>query len=202
MLSYALYPANACTLAGVACSVLAVYFATGGQVQLAAAAILWAAVFDAVDGVVARRDPHRTATQGQFGLYLDSLADVVSAGMAVGAVLILVGDRHPVFVTAAVITVCAVAVRLAYFTAHGLEGDHFVGVPVVYNLLAFGVVALLAPFLPAGVFAVDLLVANLLVVVGNVAPLRTPKPRGRGLVLLVTVCVVLSAVHVVMVILR
>ena len=50
----------------------------------AAISLVCAFLFDVVDGPVAKRTPGRTGEQGAFGANLDSLADMVSTGAALG----------------------------------------------------------------------------------------------------------------------
>jgi CDP-diacylglycerol--serine O-phosphatidyltransferase len=70
------------TLSSVFCGFTAICLASvatkPGELASAGALILFAAVFDAFDGRVARL----TKTQSEFGLHLDSLADAVSFGVA------------------------------------------------------------------------------------------------------------------------
>ena len=79
-------PADALTIANASCGTLAVllcleYMATGNQGPLWAAFGLLplALVFDVLDGYVARLD---RARQSRLGADLDSLADVISFGVA------------------------------------------------------------------------------------------------------------------------
>jgi CDP-diacylglycerol--serine O-phosphatidyltransferase len=105
------------------------------KVELAGAMILLGMVFDALDGRVARL----TRTTTEFGGALDSIADVVSFGVApalVAKTLIeqTLGSATPklAFVTAAFYAVCA-ALRLARYNVEHDEPDqvvdHFVGLP-------------------------------------------------------------------------
>jgi len=66
------------TVASLFCGFYSLICAAAGRYQFAALLILVASVLDAVDGQVARL----TRTDTDFGLQLDSLADVVSFGIA------------------------------------------------------------------------------------------------------------------------
>lgn len=137
------------TLGNLVCGVLALAYLSdasglhaGGSVAeasekvgLAGAMILLGMVFDALDGRVARL----TRTTTEFGGALDSIADVVSFGVApalVAKMLIeqTLGSATPklAFVTAAFYAVCA-ALRLARYNVEHDEPDqvvdHFVGLP-------------------------------------------------------------------------
>ena len=82
MLKHFLNPPNWFTSAGLFCGLYSMVLATGTGVGQdfygAAVLILWAGIFDMLDGRVARI----TKTGSAFGVQLDSLADVVSFGVA------------------------------------------------------------------------------------------------------------------------
>jgi len=66
------------TLANAYCGVLAIYKTHDGKFLAAAYLILFAMIFDVLDGIVARL----AKAQSTFGAYLDSLSDVISFGVA------------------------------------------------------------------------------------------------------------------------
>ena len=125
------------TLGNLLCGFYAIYFAArGGQqgLELAAWMVLLAMVFDSVDGLAARL----THVESRFGAELDSLADVVSFGVAPGflvAVLSATAElpyQRLVWLSCMVYVVCA-ALRLARFNVQtDLDAEShqsFVGLP-------------------------------------------------------------------------
>ena len=78
ILSYAGDLPNICSLIGLLCSMLAIYFALVGQFQASMIGIIWAVFFDWSDGILARCMEGRTEVQGLYGAQLDSLIDIVS----------------------------------------------------------------------------------------------------------------------------
>ena len=72
------YIPNAITAFSLLSGFLSIIFTSKGDFQLAAVMIFAASIFDLVDGIVARL----LKTTSQFGVELDSLADVVSFGAA------------------------------------------------------------------------------------------------------------------------
>lgn len=107
--------------------------ATPSQLNQAAIAIFFAIFFDAFDGRVARM----TRTQSQFGIELDSLADVVSFGAA-PALLVYKWALEPLgflgFFLAFAFAGCG-ALRLARFNVLANRGEKgssrfFVGLPI------------------------------------------------------------------------
>lgn len=114
------------TLANVFCGWSCVVYAMRGELETAAPFIGMAMVLDMLDGRIARM----TGTASEFGVQLDSLADIISFGMA-PAVLAYAWGLHPLgrlgwavgflFVTAA-------ALRLARFNIQkNTDKRYFVG---------------------------------------------------------------------------
>lgn len=109
---------NMITLASVFCGFNSIRLAGGAQgggedLQRAAVLLIFAMFFDLLDGRVARL----TKTQSAFGLQIDSLADVISFGVAPALLAYQwVLYRSPVFglFTAFVFVACA-TIRLARF---------------------------------------------------------------------------------------
>src|SRR5713101_6731240 len=105
---------------------------TGDNFYRAAVAIFFGIFFDAFDGRVARM----TRTQSDFGVELDSLADVISFGVA-PAILVykwaLGGMGIGGIVICSIYAACG-AIRLARFNvlAHSESGSqrYFVGLPI------------------------------------------------------------------------
>jgi CDP-diacylglycerol--serine O-phosphatidyltransferase len=129
---------NLFTVTSIFCGFYAITLCTGEttpvQFYQAALAILFAMFFDGFDGRVARL----TKTQSDFGMQLDSLADVVSFGAA-PALLVYKWALAPLgflglFISFA-FAACG-ALRLARFNVlamrnpHGGGGNFFVGLPI------------------------------------------------------------------------
>lgn len=129
---------NLFTVTSIFCGFYAITLCAGEatpvQLYQAALAILFAMFFDGFDGRVARL----TKTQSDFGMQLDSLADVVSFGAA-PALLVYKWALAPLgflglFISFA-FAACG-ALRLARFNVlamrnpHGGGGNFFVGLPI------------------------------------------------------------------------
>src|SRR6195256_6875429 len=74
---------NIITLLAICAGLTAIRLSTEGRMELAVAAIVFAAVLDGIDGRVARM----IKGQSKFGAELDSLADFVNFGVAPGLIL-------------------------------------------------------------------------------------------------------------------
>ena len=82
---------NVITLLAICAGLTAIRLSIEGRMELAVAAIVFAAILDGVDGRVARM----IKGQSKFGAELDSLADFVNFGVAPG--LIRFGSRLDVY---------------------------------------------------------------------------------------------------------
>ncbi len=118
------------TAGNLLCGVFAIFVAFNGEYHMAAMLIVAATLLDGVDGAVARL----THTTSQFGVEFDSLADVVSFGVAPAA-LVYVSALAPWGtwggLGAALFAVCG-ALRLARFNVQTLtaEKSYFTGLPI------------------------------------------------------------------------
>lgn len=117
------------TLASLFCGFYSIVSAINSEFKTAAIAILVAAIFDTLDGRVARM----TNSTSQFGAELDSLCDMVSFGVS-PAVLAYLWALHPYGRygwLAAFLYVAMTSLRLARFNAADskAESKNFVGLP-------------------------------------------------------------------------
>ena len=118
------------TLTSIFFSFYAIICAIDGQFMLSGALILVAAFFDGIDGKVARL----TKTTTRFGLELDSLADVISFGVA-PAILMYLWALSPYgrigWIGAFVFVACG-ALRLARFNIQSgtIDPKRFRGLPI------------------------------------------------------------------------
>ena len=124
------------TTLNVFCGFLAIISASQGQIQNSAWFIILAAVFDSLDGVMARI----TRSSSQFGVELDSLADVVSFGAAPSFMIYRasLSNFGNVGIVIASLPLVFGAIRLARFNVQlvGFDKDHFTGLPIPAQALA------------------------------------------------------------------
>tara|TARA_B100000686_G_scaffold10046_1_gene10135 strand:- start:3728 stop:4474 length:747 start_codon:yes stop_codon:yes gene_type:complete len=117
------------TTGNIFCGFYAFIAVLDGKFYIAAWAIVFAIIFDGLDGRIARL----TKTTSAFGEQYDSLADIISFGMA-PAFLIYVWKLKPFgrigWMAAFLFLICA-AMRLARFNSMESEpgSDHFTGMP-------------------------------------------------------------------------
>ena len=121
---------NLVTAGGIFAGFYAIIAATDGHFDRAAWFILLAAIFDGLDGKIARL----TGTSSKFGVELDSLADVISFGVAPGVLLYLWALRpfgRLGWLAAFLYVICG-ALRLARFNVQvsTVESRRFIGIPI------------------------------------------------------------------------
>jgi CDP-diacylglycerol--serine O-phosphatidyltransferase len=117
------------TMANMFCGYACIVYAMRGEFATAAPFIGFAIVVDMLDGRIARM----TGTTSEFGIEFDSLADIVSFGMA-PAIMTFAWGLHPLGRlgwAAGFLFVAAAAVRLARFNIQSGSQDKrfFVGMP-------------------------------------------------------------------------
>jgi CDP-diacylglycerol--serine O-phosphatidyltransferase len=133
------------TVGNMLCGFAALLHAIHGRLELSGWLILLAGVLDGLDGRIARL----TRATSDFGKEYDSLADVVSFGVAPAVLAYQWGLRGIGRWGWAVAFLFLVAgsVRLARFNVHAGEGDRrfFIGLPIPAGAGALTVMVLLSP---------------------------------------------------------
>ncbi len=191
--------ANLVTLAGLLSSISAITFAVRGDFAIAAIGLVLAFFFDGIDGPVSKRLTGRTAEDRAFGASLDSLVDMVGAGATLAVVLLAFGGFSAAYVPGAFALVGAVAFRLSYFDAHGLDErtGRYVGMPTDQAIVAFAALMLLETQLGQELFPVVLYAGAMVLVALMVSPLRFPKLTGRPFYAINGVAFGIAALHAV-----
>jgi len=171
---------NICSLAGLACAVLAIYFSILGVYYAAMIAMIWAVAFDWADGLIARRMKGRTGHDRAFGGQLDVLIDVVSYGVTPSILLLSYGKFDPVFLIGAFLMLAASVIRLSYFSTFGLGGGtKYTGLALDNNNIILVFIFLFEGIFNEGIFSVILYVSGLGLAALNVSQIKTPKLSGN-----------------------
>jgi len=188
---------NICSLVGLLCAVLAIYYAILGNFYVAMIAVLWAVLFDWSDGIIARKITGRTDHHRAFGSQLDSLIDIVSFGVFPAIFLLSYGKFSPWFLPGAFLIVAASALRLSYFNVFGLNDDKtYMGLALDNNVIILAFVFLFQGFFDHTVFSIILYALLMVLLVFNLAPVRTPKFAGKWFYVLTVYALGLTAIYV------
>ena len=193
---------NLITLLAICAGLTAIRLSTEGRMELAVAAIVFAAVLDGVDGRIARM----IKGQSKFGAELDSLADFVNFGVAPGLILYFwqLHDLSNVGWIASMVFAIAGSLRLARFNATmddpdkpAFAANFFTGMPAPLGAITVMLPVYLSfldvPMPPAVITTAYVLVIAFLMVSrlpvfsGKAVNMRVP----RELVLLISASVVL-----------
>lgn len=154
--SFFFWVPNFITALNLAAGSMAVFLGIEGQLAWAACCIGAAAVFDFLDGMAARL----LHAYSEIGKQLDSLADLVSFGLAPAAILMsllqlaMFGNIRPlalieasplqwVFLLSVLLVPIAGAFRLAKFNLDTRQSENFLGLPIPANALFYASIALL-----------------------------------------------------------
>jgi CDP-diacylglycerol---serine O-phosphatidyltransferase len=171
---------NVLTLAALCSGLTAIRFGLQGEFRSAVIAIIVAAIFDSLDGRVARR----LGVTSQFGAELDSLSDFLCFGVAPALVLYLasLNGAGPLgWVVTLMFPICS-ALRLARFNTALLSdvpppawtGQYFTGVPAPAGAL-IALIPLVASFEAEAAWPRHpIVVGVVLVVVGGLMVSRLP----------------------------
>lgn len=150
------------TLGNASLGLLSIISAAYHGLILAALLILGAMIMDFLDGKVARL----MKTQNALGKQLDSLADIVSFGVAPSMLAYAIFDHLIMLAIVAVFISCGI-VRLAKFNIQDFPG--FRGMPITINGLIFPLLAI--SNLPSIVFPIVMMISSVLMV----SPFRLKK---------------------------
>ncbi|MBG6144939.1 CDP-alcohol phosphatidyltransferase family protein [Roseibium album] len=180
ILSYLKDLPNICSLAGLGCSLLAIYFILIGVYPAAIIGMIWAVAFDWADGIVARRMSGRTGADREFGGQLDLLIDVVSYAVTPTILILNYAAHNPLFLPVVFVMLVFGVIRLSYFSTFGLSDDgKYTGLAIDNNSLALVFLFLFEGYVDPTVFAVLLGACGLGLAVLNVSQIKTPKLSGN-----------------------
>ncbi|MCX6258993.1 MAG: CDP-diacylglycerol--serine O-phosphatidyltransferase [Bacteroidia bacterium] len=138
---------NIITLLNLFSGCISITFALSGNLTYASIFIGLAAIFDYLDGMAARL----FKAYSELGKQLDSLADLVSFGVAPSAILYIMlteSISSEMRLTVSAFVVIAIpftaffisvfsAIRLARFNLDTRQSEHFIGLPVPANAIFF-----------------------------------------------------------------
>lgn len=192
-LRFAHFLPNALTVLGLCCGATAIPFALASNWKAAVTAIVLAAIFDTLDGRVARY----FGTDSEFGAQLDSLSDLVSFGIA-PAMLVYLWMLHRAGGAGwamALIFCVAAAIRLARFMIEsapeeGAEPEPFFsGVPTPAAACLILLPLIVSFQFPGAVFANPVVSATMVAICSLLMISRVPTlslkaihlaPHARG----------------------
>jgi len=197
MITFARDLPNICSLVGLLCAVLSIYYAISGNFPFAIIGMIWAVLFDWGDGIIARRMKGRTDEYRAFGGQLDSLIDIVSFGICPAVFLLSYGEFNPWFLPGAFVIVATSAIRLSYFNIFGLIDDStYMGLAIDNNVIILAFVFLFEGFFSQSIFSVLIYAMLMFMAIFNLASIRTPKFGGKWVYALLVYVLGLTVIYI------
>ncbi|MBI9099355.1 MAG: CDP-alcohol phosphatidyltransferase family protein [Spirochaetaceae bacterium] len=198
MISFVKDLPNICSLAGLFSALIGIYNAILGNFSYAMIGILWAVLFDWTDGIIARKMKGRTEHQKAFGPQLDSLIDIISFAVFPAVFLLSYGQFNPLFLPGAFLIFAAGAIRLSYFNVFGMvDGKTYKGLALDNNVIILAFLFLFERFFSHLVFSLILYALLMIMMVFNLAPVKTPKFTGKWFYFLISYTVVLTSLFLI-----
>jgi CDP-diacylglycerol--serine O-phosphatidyltransferase len=161
---------NLFTASSIFAGIVSIVKASKGEFEVAAWLILLALIFDGLDGRIARL----THTTSKFGAEFDSLADIISFGMAPAMLLyFFIGVQYGKFgILVSALFVIFGAIRLARFnvTSSTIDPSVFIGLPIPAAAVFITVLVLFLleyAILSAGIVVLCLALITALLMVSN-----------------------------------
>ena len=180
ILSYVKDIVNICSLAGLGCTLLAIYFLIEGVYAAAMIGMIWAVAFDWADGLIARRMTGRTGADRKFGGQLDLLIDIVSYGVTPAILILSYANFSPAFLPVVFIMLVFGVIRLSYFSTFGLSDDaKYTGLAIDNNSIILVFIFIFEGYFDPSVFSIILGTSGLCLAVLNVSQIKTPKLSGN-----------------------
>lgn len=174
-------PSVILTYLGISLSILGMYEVLFDEPAYAMVCLMLSGICDLFDGKIARR-MKRTEEEKNFGIALDSLADVVSFIIFPIIIFIEAGGSAAFFLSISLIfAVCGTA-RLAFFNMSAFakeNNEYFRGLPVTYTALIIPLVYIFSYTLEPNIFRRIFPVVYLMIGFFNILDIKIAKPK-RG----------------------
>ncbi|MCD7781193.1 MAG: CDP-diacylglycerol--serine O-phosphatidyltransferase, partial [Methanosphaera sp.] len=128
--------ADITSICNASCGLLAILTFLQGQNILSAQLLLLALVFDSIDGTLARY--FKSTSNDLFGINIDSLADIISFGLAPTIILFMFTSSNWIILPCLLLMICGLLRLTRYNTltlANNSSTRDFIGLPVPITAL-------------------------------------------------------------------
>ena len=189
------------TYLGAFCAVFGLLmFLKTGNVDYAFVGMILALICDMFDGKIARSLENRSEQEKEFGIQIDSLADIVAFIVVPAITIYNIGLNEVYHFVLLSLYVVAGIIRLAYFNVVMSNKNEAIkeyqGLPVPVAVLIYGLVWLFAKFIPF-VFDNEILIYTILVpIVGylHISKIKIKKFTGNWFYAGVTILAIISLI--------
>ncbi len=185
------------TLLGVTASCIGIYFALSiNEQKYACICLIIAGVCDLLDGFLARKEKKRTAFDKQFGIELDTVADVINFIVLPTIIATSLGLEHFYEYLPIIPFVLGGTIRLAYFNTDVLKKSapisYYNGLPVTFTALVFPICFLAISFIQPVALKPVLLAILVLIGLLNIINFHFPKPKPSSYKYFVALAIIVS----------
>jgi len=161
------------------------------NIILSAQLLLLAVIFDAMDGTLARLFVSNNIEHIIFGETIDSLADIVSFGVAPAVILYMLTGQLYMLIVSALIIICGI-LRLSRYNTIAAYTDAptttFIGLPI--PVTAF----ILAAFILSSYNVILLFIVMVAIAILMVTDIEYPKIKEVPLIIFVAILMLLAAI--------
>ncbi|WP_304124028.1 CDP-diacylglycerol--serine O-phosphatidyltransferase [Methanosphaera cuniculi] len=182
--------ADIASIANAVCGLLAIFLILNGNNIASAQLLLLAVVFDCIDGTLARK--FNTHTIGAFGETIDSLADMISFGVAPAIVLYMMSNSYWIIIPSLIIVVCGLLRLTRYNTIIEYQDEPtktFLGLPIPVTS------TLLAALILAGITNIYIPIILLMIVsILMVSEVKYPKIKNKKLIAIAAILIILCII--------
>lgn len=182
--------ADIASITNAICGLLAIFLILNGNNIASAQLLLLAVVFDCIDGTLARK--FNTHSFGAFGETIDSLADMISFGVAPAIVLYMISNSYWIIIPSLIIVVCGLLRLTRYNTMIEYQDEPtktFLGLPIPVTS------TLLAALILAGITNIYIPIILLMIVsILMVSEVKYPKIKNKKIVTIAAILIILCII--------
>ncbi|WP_303235615.1 CDP-diacylglycerol--serine O-phosphatidyltransferase [Methanosphaera cuniculi] len=182
--------ADIASIANAICGLLAIFLILNGNNIASAQLLLLAVVFDCIDGTLARK--FNTHSIGSFGETIDSLADMISFGVAPAIILYMISNSYWIIIPSIIIVVCGLLRLTRYNTIIEYQDEPtktFLGLPIPVTS------TLLAALILAGITNIYILIILLMIVsILMVSEVKYPKVKNKKIIAIAAIVIILCII--------
>lgn len=170
------------TYLGVISAVFGVYLALTRKITLAISCLIISGICDAFDGKIARKTK-RTEQEKDFGIQLDSLADMVNFIFLPIAIFYGLGMSTWYNVVIYILFTLGGVIRLAYFNTVATKDapvEYYSGLPVTTTAIIFPLLYILKYCVGFECFKIIYTISMLLTSILFISNFKLKKPKGQA----------------------
>lgn len=183
--------ADLASLANAICGFLAIMMVMSHNIVLSAQFLLLAVIFDAIDGTLARLFNQGDVDHIIFGETIDSLADVISFGVAPAVISYMISGYYYMLIPSIMLLVCGILRLTRYNTIAAYQNqptETFIGLPIPISSF------MLAAFMLSSYNVIILAILIIIIALLMVSNIEYPKIRELPIILITFIIMILAMI--------